>query len=105
MRIMRENQRGEETFRLNGKTEISYTVNKEDFGDIIKKSNLFDGACKCKVFICNDSTNNPIAATGIILLFHSVTYWDRHPQYILCKGTNVTTGILDCSNINNLKIS
>lgn len=89
---------------VNRQTQITYTVNKEDFGNVIKNSGLLEKNCNFKVFICNDSTNNPIGTTSVILLFHSVFYWEKHPHYICCRDKNISTGVLDCTDVNTLKI-
>ena len=88
--------------KLNSETEFVYAVNGEDLGSRIVSSGLLSSV-KTKFFICNNATNNPLG-NGLIILAHSPYFWRDHPTFIHVINSNINVGVVDCTDINNLKI-
>lgn len=91
--------------RLNSNRFLPISLGRNnDFGTAIERSELVTTDQKICVFICNSAKNNPIG-NGYIILIHDINYWSKHPQYVCFQSNNVKTGVLDCSDLTNLKLS
>lgn len=83
------------------KTE--YAGSSISFASRIQSSGLLK-TTSTLIIMVNNAKDAPLG-TGMYILTHSPYFWDKHPQFIFQVGNKMTIGTLDCSDLDNIKIS
>lgn len=75
----------------------------DNLGTWMQENNFLSGTKAC-ILILNSVQNNPLGNCYAIL-FYSNGYWVNHPQYIKIVNNNMSTGALDCTNLQDITIA
>lgn len=72
----------------------------KNLGTVIRENKLLE-TNKVSFLNCNRSTNNPLG-NGWLILMYSTQFWVNHPAFIHIIDNTITTGTLNCENLNAL---
>ena len=83
------------------KTE--YAGGSISFASRIQSSELLETTGSLIIMV-NNAKDAPLG-NGVYTLVHSPYYWHKHPQFIFQTGNKMTIGVLDCSDLDSIKIT
>lgn len=75
----------------------------DNLGTWMQENNFLNGTKAC-ILTLNSVQNNPLGNCYAILIYSS-GYWINHPQYIKVANNNMSTGALDCTNLQAITIA